>query len=34
MPQLNIGRYEHACGSYLNDEGNNVRVILDIKYKY
>ena len=27
LPQLNVGRYGHACGSYLTDEGDNVRFI-------
>ena len=30
LPQLNVGRYNHACGSYLTDEGDNVRFILNI----
>ena len=27
LPQLNVGREGHACGSYLTDEGDIVRVI-------
>ena len=30
LPQLNVGRYDHACSSYLNDEGDHVRLILNI----
>ena len=30
LPKLNVGRYTHACGSYLTDEGDNVRFILNI----
>ena len=30
LPQLNVGRYYHACGSYLTDEGDNVRFVLNI----
>ena len=25
LPQLNVGRYKHACGSYLTNAGDNVR---------
>ena len=32
LAQLNVGRWSHACGSYLNDEGDNVRFIC-IKYQ-
>ena len=31
LPQLNVRRYNHACGSYLTDEGDLVRFI--IKYQ-
>ena len=24
LPSLNTGRYEHGCGSYLNNDGNRV----------
>ena len=27
LPELNVVRWFHACGSFLNDEGNNVRFI-------
>ena len=30
LAQLNIARYWHACSSYLNDEGDHVRLILNI----
>ena len=30
LPQLNVARFYHACGSYLTDEGDNVRFILNI----
>ena len=30
LPQLNVGRYGHACGSYVTDEGEHVWVC--IKY--
>ena len=30
LPQLNVGRYNHACGSYLTEEGDNVRLVLNI----
>ena len=30
LAPLNVGRFLHACGSYLNDEGDNVRFILNI----
>ena len=30
LPQLNVGRYDHACGSYLTDEGKIVRFIFDL----
>ena len=32
LAQLNVGRWSHACGSYLNDDGVNVRFIC-IKYQ-
>ena len=28
LAQLNVGRYTHACGSYLTDEGDMVRFIM------
>ena len=30
LPQLNVGRYDHACGSYLTDEGKIVRFIFNL----
>ena len=30
LPQLNVGRDRHACGSYLTDEGDNVSSISNI----
>ena len=27
LPQLNVARYTHACGSYLSDQGDMVRFI-------
>lgn len=27
LPQLNVGRRNHACGSYLTDEGDNVLLV-------
>ena len=30
LAQLNVARYNHACSSYLNDEGDHVRLILNI----
>jgi len=27
LSQLNVARYQHACGSYLNDQGAMVRFI-------
>ena len=30
LPELNVVRWFHACGSYLTDEGDNVRFILNI----
>ena len=30
LPQLNHGRYYHACGFYLNKQGDNVRFIVNI----
>ena len=30
LPQLNVGRTSHACGSYLSEEGDMVRFILNI----
>ena len=30
LAQLNVGRFYHACSSYLNDEGDHVRLILNI----
>ena len=30
LPQLNVARESHACGSYLTDEGDIVRFILNI----
>ena len=30
LPYLNVGRYQHACGSYLTDEGDMVRFVLNI----
>ena len=30
LAQLNVARYWHACSSYLNDEGDHVRLILNI----
>ena len=30
LPQLNVARVGHACGSYLTDEGDNVRFVLNI----
>ena len=27
LPELNVGRYYHACGSYLTDQGDMVRFI-------
>ena len=30
LPQLNVVRYNHACGSYLTDNGDMVRFILSI----
>ena len=29
LPELNVARWEHACGSYETDEGDNVRFILN-----
>ena len=29
LPQLKVGRSGHACGSYLNDKGDEVRFILN-----
>ena len=30
LSQLNIGRYQHACGSYQTDGGDEVRLVLNI----
>ena len=30
LPMLNVGRLNHACGSYLTDEGDDVRFISNI----
>ena len=30
LPQLNVARYHHACGSYLTDEGDMVRFIIKL----
>ena len=30
LPPLNVGRYNHACGSYLTDQGDIVRFSLNI----
>ena len=30
LPQLNVARSDHACGSYLTEEGDNVTFILNI----
>ena len=30
LPHLNVARWDHACGSYLTDEGDTVRLILII----
>ena len=27
LPQLNVVRYNHACGSYLDDNGDNVKAL-------
>ena len=27
LPELNVARYGHACGSYLTDQGDMVRFI-------
>ena len=27
LPQLNVARYYHACGSYQTDQGDNVRFV-------
>ena len=29
LPQLNVARYHHACGSYLTEGGDKVRFILN-----
>ena len=31
LPQLIFGRYQHACGSYLSEQGENVRFILLVR---
>ena len=30
LPQLGVGRYWHACGSYQTDQGDTVRLVLNI----
>ena len=30
LPPLKVARYLHACGSYLTDQGDNVRFIVNI----
>ena len=30
LPQLIVGRYDHACGSYQTDQGDHVRFVLNI----
>ena len=30
LPQLNVARYYHACGTYLNDKGDNVSFVVNV----
>ena len=38
LPQLNVGRYHHACGSFRTDGGGNVRrnsnILIYLPYSY
>ena len=34
LPQLNVARYTHACGSYRTDQGDIVRFIVNISVYY
>ena len=33
LPQLNVGRYSHACGSYLTEQGDMVRFITKLNLR-